>query len=202
MNRPDDLEYLWKTQPVDTSIVGEEMRSVVLKKIASFDRRIRIRNRTESVAALAVAVFFGYAAWMQRNGIERLGSAIIVAGALWIIYYLRNHGTNPADPSPDQTVGSYRHALALKYEHQIRLLRSVKFWYLLPMYVGLLTSSVGLLKEQAEKRPLTLADAIFPLVYTLIFAGVWWLNEAYSVRKLQRLRTQVLSGIDEEEVQC
>jgi hypothetical protein len=197
MNRPDDLEQLWKTQPMDRSIKGEEMRSVVLKKISAFDRRIRMRNRIETVAALAVAFFFLGAGWMQRNGIVRLGSTIVAAGALWIIYYLHRYGTGPVEPAPDQSVDSFRRALALKYEHQIRLLRNVKFWYLLPMYIGLLTGTVGLLKEQAQTRPLMWADALAPLFYTLVFAGVWWLNEVYGVRKLQRSRTQILSGMDD-----
>ncbi len=197
MNRPDDLEQLWKTQPVHTAIKGEEMRDIILKKITAFDRAIRVRNSIETLAALAVVVFFGYAAWTERSWVERLGSAIVAAGALWIVYYLRRYGTDAADPRPDQTVASYRRALVLKYEHQIRLLRNVKFWYLLPMYVGLLISSLGMLKQELGKRTLTLADFIPPLIYTLIFAGVWWLNEVYSVGKLQRLRTRVMSDVEE-----
>ena len=197
MDKPDDLEQLWKTQPVGTSKRGEEMRDVVLKKITAFDRMIRVRNTIESLAAIAVAGFFGYAAWAQRNWIEQLGCGIVAVGALWIIYYLRRHGRT-ADPSPDQTVASYRRALVLKYEHQIGLLRNVKFWYLLPMYVGLLTGTSGMLKEKAEKHPLTWTDTIPPLVYTVVFAAVWWLNEVYAVRKLQRLRTTAMSNADEE----
>jgi hypothetical protein len=198
MNTPDELEQLWKTQPLGAVTKGEEMRDMVLKKITAFDRMIRVRNRIECLAALAVAGFFTYAAWIQRNGIERLGSVVVVAGALWIVYYIWRHGTEAPDPRPDQMLASYRRALALKYEHQIRLLRNVKFWYLLPMYIGLLIGTAGLLKEQAESRSLTWADAFGPLGYTLIFAGVWWLNEVYTVGKLKRWRAQVVVGLDEE----
>jgi hypothetical protein len=193
MNRPHDLQHLWKTQPVDPGMKGEEMRKLVLKKMEKFDRIIKWRNRTECVAALAVAAFFAYAAWIAPNGIARLGSAIIVGGALWIIYYIRKHGTEPADPNPDQTLAGYQTALARKYDHQIRLLRNVKFWYLLPMYIGLLTLSAGIV---AEKGAFTWKDAFGPLIYTLFFAGVWWLNEVHTVRKLQRRRTQLISGME------
>jgi hypothetical protein len=198
MDTPDELEQLWKTQPLGAVTKGEEMRDMVLKKITAFDRMIRVRNRIECLAALAVAGFFAYAAWMQRNGIERLGSVVVVAGALWIVYYIWRHGTETPDPTPDQTLASYRRALALKYEHQIRLLRNVKVWYLLPMYIGLLIGTAGLLKEQAESRSLTWADTFGPLGYTLIFVGVWWLNEVYTVGKLKRWRAQVVAGLDEE----
>jgi hypothetical protein len=98
-------------------------------------------------------------------------------------------------------MANYRRALALKYEHQIRLLRNVKFWYLLPLYVGLLISSAGLLQEHAQKGVLSWTDAVGPLVYTLIFVGIWWLNEVYTVRKLQREHAQVTSEA-KEETQC
>jgi hypothetical protein len=197
MNRHDDLENLWKTQPLETPIKGEEMRSVVLKKISAFDRTIRMRNMREVVGAVAVAVFFLFLASVHRNAIELVGNLIVVAGALWIIYYIRRHGAGPLEPAPDQPVESFRRALALKYEHQIRLLREAKFWYLLPIYVGLLTGAIGLLLEQAKARPLMWFDGLPPLFYTLIFAGLWWVNEVYAVRKLERSRTQILSGLDD-----
>ena len=202
MNQPDELEQLWKTQPVDPAVKGEEMQKVILKKTEKFDRTIRRRNMRETVAAAVVAIFFTYLAWGQPNGLVRAGSIILVAGALWIIYYMWRHGTELPDPNPDQTLGGYQRALVRKYDHQIRLLRKVKFWYLAPMYVGLLTLSAAMLKDRADRGTLTWADALYPAVYTLVFAAIWWLNEAYGVRKLERLRDQITSGIDEGESQC
>jgi hypothetical protein len=202
MNRPDELEQLWKTQPADAAMKGEEMRSIILKRTETFDRKIRWRNLRETIAAVAIAVFFTYIAWGQRNGLQRAGSFILVASALWIIYYIWRHGSDPADPNPDQTLAGYQRALVRRCEHQIRLLRNVKFWYLLPFYVGLLTGSVGMLKERAASGPLTWLDAIGPIFYTLVFAGVWWLNEVYAVRKLQRMRTKLMSNMEEAETQC
>jgi hypothetical protein len=202
MNRPDDLEQLWKTQPVDPAVKGEEMRKIVLKKTEKFDRTIRRRNIQETVAAAIVAIFFTFIAWAQRNAIERAGSIILVASALWIVYYIWRRGAGPPDPDPDQTLEGYQRALIRKYDHQIRLLRNVKFWYLLPFYVGLLTGSVGLLKEQVEKGASIWFAVLYPLFYTLFFAFVWWLNEVYGVRKLERMRAQVTSGIEAGDAQC
>jgi hypothetical protein len=202
MNKPDDLEQLWKTQPVDPVVKGEEMRKIILRKTEKFDRTIRRRNIRETVTAAMVAIFFTYIAWGQRNGIDRAGSIILVASSLWIIYYMWRRGGKPPDPNPDQTLEGYRRALVRKYDHQIRLLRNVKFWYLAPMYVGLLVLSAGLLKERVEKgSPIGLA-VLYPLVYTILFAGIWWMNEVYAVRKLERMRAQVTSAIEEAETQC
>src|SRR5436190_2131481 len=127
MNTSDELEQLWKTQPADTVMRGEEMRKIIVGKMLAFDRRIQWRNTIETVAALAVAAFFAYAGWMQRNAIERAGCAIIVAGALYIIFYIRRNGGEAPDPNPDQTIEGYQCALVSKYDHQILLLRSVKY---------------------------------------------------------------------------
>jgi len=196
MNQPDDLEQLWKTQPVDPAVKGEEMRKIILNKTEKFDRTIRRRNIRETVAAALVAIFFTYIAWGQRNGIDRVGSIILVASSLWIVYYMWRRGAEPSDPNPDQTLEGYQRALIRKYDHQIRLLRNVKFWYLAPMYVGLLTVSAGLLKERVEKgSPIGFA-VLYPIFYTLLFAGIWWMNEVYAVRKLERMRARVTSGIE------
>jgi hypothetical protein len=202
MNGLDDLEQLWKTQPVDPDVKGEEMRKIILKKTEKFDRAIQRRNIREIIAAAVVAVVSACVAWVQPNSIERAGSIILVASSLWIIYYMWRHGAEPADPNPDQTLAGYQLALVRKYDHQIRLLRNVKFWYLAPFYAGLLTASVGTLKERAEKGLLTWVDGIFPLFYTVLFAAIWWLNEIHGVRKLERMRSQVTSGIEGEETQC
>jgi hypothetical protein len=202
MNKPDDLEQLWKTQPVDPAVKGEEMRQIILKKTEKFDRTIWWRNIRETVAAAVLAAMGAYGAWAQHDAFGRASSVILVAASLWIIYYMWRHGTEPPDPNPDQTLEGYQRALVLKYDHQIRLLRNVKLWYLAPLYAALLTASMGTFKERAVRGALTWLDGLVPLFYTLLFEGIWWLNEVYGVRKLERLRAQVTSGIAEGETQC
>ncbi len=55
MNKPDELEQLWQTQPVETDMKGEQMRQIKLRKTEKFDRTIWWRN-TREVVASAVAV--------------------------------------------------------------------------------------------------------------------------------------------------
>jgi hypothetical protein len=202
MNQSDELEQFWMTQPADTAISGEEMRKIIAGKMRSFDRRIAWRNRVETAAALAVAGFFTYAGWIQHNGVQTAGCAIIVTGALYIIYYIRRHGGEAPDPNPDQTIEAYQRAMASKVDHQILLLRYVKYWYLAPMYIGLLTLSAGMLWERSEKGALTWDAVTGPVVYTLVFAAVWWLNEVYAVGKLKRARAALMAGISDADDLC
>ncbi|SRR5579864_5553599 len=200
--KPDELEQLWQAQPVETAMKGEEMRQIILRKMEKFDRTIRWRNLREVLASAVAGIFFGYLTWKQANGIARVGSALITAAMAWIIYYFWRYGSGPADPKPDQSATAFQNALVSKIDHQIRLLRSVKFWYLLPMYVGLLVFSTGAIQDHAVAGTLSWHDAIGPVLYTVVFGFVWWLNEGYGVTKLETWRTKLAAGIQPENQDC
>jgi len=202
MNKPDELEQLWQTQPVETDLKGEQMRQIILSKTEKFDRTIRWRNMREVLASAVAGVVFGYLTWKQANGIARLGSALITATMAWIIYYFQRYGSSPVDPNPDQSAAAFQIALVSKIDHQIRLLRNVKFWYLLPMYVGLVVFSAGGIRDHAISGTLSWRDAVGPLLYTLVFAGIWWLNEGYAVRKLEEWKTKLAAGIQTGDTDC
>jgi hypothetical protein len=202
MNKPDELERLWQTQPVQTDIKGEEMRQIILRKTEKFDRTVRWRNLREVLASAVAGIVFGYLTWKQANGIARLGSALITGTMAWIIYYFWRHGSGPADPNPDQSAAAFQSALVSKIDHQIRLLRNVKFWYLLPMYVGLLVFSAGGIRDHAATGSLSWRDAISPILCTLFFALIWWLNEGYAVNKLERWKTKLAAGIQPGDSGC
>jgi hypothetical protein len=199
MNQPDDLEQLWKTQPVEAVVKGEDMRQIIVQKTEKFDRRIRWRNIREYAAALIVVPVFLYYTRIMPNNLARLGCVIVAAGALWIVYYLWRHGTGPVDPLPDQSLESYQRALIAKYDHQIRLLRTVKFWYLLPLYVGLMILNAGLLRMLSASHAPTLFVTVNFVLATVFFAFVWWLNEVRAIRRIKRLRAEVMSATDPGE---
>jgi len=68
--------------------------------------------------------------------------------------------------------------------------------------VGLLSGTAGMLKEHAERGTLKWLDARGPLLYTVVFVAVWWFNEVHTVRKLERMRANVLAIGHELETPC
>jgi len=202
MNKPDELEQLWQTQPVEADMKGEEMRQIILRKTEKFERTIWWRNTREVAASAVAAIVFAYLTWKQANGLARLGSAIITCSMVWIIYYFRRHGSGPADPAPDQSAAAFQSALISKIDHQIRLLSNVKLWYLLPMYVGLMIFSAGGIRDHAFAGTLSWRDVTGPVLYTGFFSFVWWLNEVYAVRKLERWKTKLAAGIQPGDAEC
>lgn len=193
MNGEDELRELWCGQPSLKTVKGEDMLAMVQRRTRGFDRMIAVRNWMECVASAVVMACFAYFAFKAHNALVRAGCLIIAAGAAWIIFYLIRYGQGPSAVDPSLDLMSYTQALAERYDYQIRLLKSVKYWYLLPPYLGLVLATAGVFQERATAGILRRFDWIWPVLYTALYAAVWWLNEVYSVRRLQNERGRLLA---------
>jgi hypothetical protein len=198
MNPNDDLQELWCSQPIVTARNKEELVELVQQKTRQFDRMIFMRNLRECGAALVVTAMFGFIAARTADPLQRSGYIIVAASGLWIIFFLLRYGRSSAPANPDQDLGAYRGALVERYDRQIRLLGSVKYWYLLPMWIGIVISTIGVLLNKSQQRPIGWYDFLSPAIYTAIFAFVWWLNESYGVRRLIAERGRVLALAGDE----
>jgi hypothetical protein len=95
-------------------------------------------------------------------------------------------------PPPDQSIAAYYRALSESYEVQLKLLKTVKFWYLLPLWIGLL--ALALARYRIDRD---LPATLFSLGIPTVFCGlVWWLNEVPGVRYLRRRQAE-LAGLIE-----
>jgi len=110
------------------------------------------------------------------------------------------YGREAPAPTPDRSVADFQQALLRKYDHQIRLLKNVKYWYLLPPYVGLLLASAGIATANTAEGQPVWPQMIAFAVYTAVFGGIWWANEVYGVGKLRSERARLLEEMHQEEV--
>ena len=95
-------------------------------------------------------------------------------------------------PPADRSLADFQQALLREYDRQIRLLMNVKYWHLLPPYVGLLLASAGILMANAAARQPRSPQLIALSIYTALFGFIWWLNEGPGVSKLRRKRERLL----------
>lgn len=195
MSARNELRDLWQSgAELRSAKGGEEMLALVIEKTRAFDRRITGRNVAEVAAAAFVFCIFAFFAWKAPNLTIRAGAAIVALSEVWIAHYILRFGTGPKRLDPGMELGRYSDLLRENYDQQIRLLQRVKYWYLLPPYVGMVVGNVGLwLQATAEGKPLAIRLASLaglPLV-TAIFAGVWVLNEKYGVQHLQKLKREL-----------
>ncbi len=200
MNGEDELQKLWKSQPPYGSVKGDEMLEILEKKMQKFDRMIAIRNRVECIAAAAVVIFFTWTALRAANVVMKAGSLVVAASAAWIIFYMLRYGKSDVTIDPSESLADYTQALIGRYDHQIRLLKSVKYWYLLPMYIGLLILGVGISMQTAQAGVPVWVDLIAPALCTVVFGVIWWLNEVPAVRRLRTERAHLLAITNQYEM--
>jgi hypothetical protein len=79
--------------------------------------------------------------------------------------------------------------------HQIRLLQSVLWWYLLPLAAGLGIWTANALLRTIHSGAASLSSwAIYLGICLLLFVGVYWLNQ-FAVRKYLQPRLQELDAL-------
>ena len=178
----DDMRDVWQAQGSGAAPVTlEELR----KRGKKFRSRIVWRNIREYVAAAVVVGWFGHGAWAGRSRLERIGDALVVAGALYVSFEL--HRRAAAAPAP----GEWSRQNCLDF-HRAQLIRqrdalaSVWKWYIGPLVPGL---AILMAQGCVTAFEHSLAVGLLSLVplgavaLTLWFVG--WLNKR-AAAKIQR----------------
>ena len=141
----NDLKKLWQQQSLrDPAPSPAQVMSAMQNKTTQLRRTLLARDVRELSACVVVGVIFGIYFFINRAPIARLGALLTVAGATfiaWKILYARR--TTPA-AKPDATVVESLRAELHSVRTQSRMLRSVAWWYLLPLTVGTLVFVWGM----------------------------------------------------------
>ena len=107
-----------------------------------------------------------------------------------VYLWWKHRGLQPLDPAAD--MASYRAALLGRYDQQIALMRTVPYWYLLPLFLPGLWTGV-------MTWPRSPGAAVVSLVVLVsAFAFVGWLNVRVAVRAVRKAREQVATMLPDE----
>lgn len=190
IDQEKELIRMWQENALPGPIDAGQLARDIALKVEKFDRTILWRNLREYIAGAVLILWF---LWQSFDPVRRpVALAGIVAVGFVMVYLWRSHRkTTPLDAAAD--VRSYHAALLDRYDHQIRLLRSVKYWYVLPLYLWVLLVIVNVPSRSPGGR------ISYFLLATLFFAVVIWLNEGYGVRKLRRARKAAEELLREKE---
>jgi hypothetical protein len=181
---PYDIGKLWRDQreePVKMSL--DEIRG----KAQRFSRKIRHRNGREYVAAVFVVAIFGYYIWHYSDWFMRIGSGLVIAGAVYMVFQLHRRGSAasaPADLGLTTGLGFYRKEL----ERQHALLRSVWRWYLGPFTPGLAVITLGAAITHPSHSPYAW---VFTGAYAVVVALLFFLIARLNQRCANRLQRQI-----------
>jgi hypothetical protein len=156
----------------------------------AFDRRIFWRNVIEYAAGVVVLVRSGLEFMSgERPWIVPLTSVVIT---FFIMAYLwQKHGkTRPVHPVAN--AAEFRAALLARIDEQIALTASVRYWYVLPVWMFFVVVFV----TGAARAPNATRVLHFGLEFlaaTAVAVAIVWLNERYGMRRLKETRLRVES---------
>lgn len=183
-----DLESLkerWQRQgaPEPHWRKGEDVNELRVK-LSKLRRAAANRDRREAVAAILVAVIFGWVAAVAPRPLARVGAGIVAAGALFIIVWMRAAGGRNQEPDADLPVAEFFRRELRYLDRQYRLLRSVWWWYIGPNLVGVILFFFG--------GRLSLAPTLGLVAAAVAVAGVvFWLNQVAAREGVLPLRDEV-----------
>jgi hypothetical protein len=185
MTQDDELMQLWQQGVSSTPDGTEVARLAARASMRRFDNLIARRNVIESLAAVGVMTFFG---WNVAIGHDRVANALSFASVSFVIVYLwwRHRHTITLDPAADAE--AYHSALVDGLDRQIDLLRTIWYWYLLPLYVPLVLQGMSLWGKSRA------ATIVFMTVVTAFYVGLGVLNARVAVKRLliERARLEAL----------
>jgi hypothetical protein len=129
----DDPRGLWQNQEVEEMKISvEELRA----KAAKFQRRMRMRNIREYIAALFVIGVFADFYLRMPYSVPRIAFAMIIAGSMYYMIHLRRWGSSrflPAEMGRADCLQFHRGELV----RQRDLARSAWLWALGPIAPGM-----------------------------------------------------------------
>jgi hypothetical protein len=120
----------------------------------------------------------------MNDPVKRLSFYMLFAACIWIILYLWFGKHRKDRPNAAADLCSYQRQMLGMYDEQIALLKGVKFWYLLPLYVAMMTFYMAPVLSGSGHR----WDWIAALTSTVLYILIWILNEVRGVRKLRQER--------------
>lgn len=192
VGRDDDgLLRLWQETAIatpDADRLGGSLGRLALER---FDRAILRHDLREYVAFVFLVVVFSGQAVL---GGDRVQATIGIAAGLFVVLYLwiKHRRLTLLNPSADAR--AYQRALLERIDGQRRLLETIRYWYLLPLYVPVLWTAAT-----AWRRHPVGAVVGWALM-TAVYIAVGWLCERVAVRRLTVEREAVASLYAESEL--
>jgi len=188
----EDLKREWRNE-MDRSISSSELQDLlnfVQQRCAGMERTIHGRDVREILAAVFVVGAFA-AMWplYRSSPVAMLGVALICIGAALIIYVLMSAQKPEPLSFQASVLDCSRNHLAW-LDGQIRLLRTVVWWYVAPMCAGVLLFTWGI------ARGAWLVFALQSLFTLAVATGIVVLNQWAVRRGLQPVRDDLARLIE------
>ena len=187
----DDLLRLWHETLLPQRDPELLARRVARMKLLRFDVAVARRNMREYAGVAVVVILAG---WQLMAGGDRVSAGLAIVAAISVGGFLVYQHRHVRPPDPSMNARDYHAALLQRIDHQVRLLKKVRYWYLLPLYLPVLR----VVAVAWSVRPT--AAFLFWLAVTVLFVFLGWLNERVAVRYLDDERKRIEAVYAGQEV--
>lgn len=204
MKNLDDLKQSWQSE---SPIAPERFEEIVTKVQAGSDllrSTIFRRDMLESIAAVLVVAVFAPGLFVAKNPVAWSGFALLVLVGITIPIVLWRARRRPSETDSDST---FRDFVSVEIDYltrQTRLLRLVTWWYLLPIYLGIILICLGVTGPRGYSTGEQILVAVYLILCGAFMVYVWRLNQRARTGHLQPLldyylamRNALDSGQDE-----
>lgn len=169
----DALKKLWQEQNFRSSPpLSDEAQIAAMKtRMKGFDETIRWRDYGEVAACIFIVGWFGWNLLFRNNSpLTQAGCVVLIVSAVFIAWKLIWSKRRLPKPEANAPIFDAVKVELQKVENQIGLLKSVAWWYLLPLLVGVMMCYWG----GRGSIPSKLTYSAFVLA---LFAFIYWLNQ-------------------------
>lgn len=174
------IRTAWQTQSKEDDMVAlDEIR----KKAVKFRKKLQWRIWIEYVGVVVAVFVLGGLALHFGGTLYVLGCAMIIAGALFGVSYLRKHGS-PLPAPEGATLAEYVAYHRAELTRQRDLWRSAPLWYVGPIIPGLVLFLAGAMENGMIDLERMALSTRFAVVGLSLAGALGW--TFFAAHKLQR----------------
>jgi CubicO group peptidase (beta-lactamase class C family) len=189
-----ELKELWRKQkpeatpPVDPRAQIEVMRA----KMSQLHRNLKARDFRELAASALVIVAFGLFFFVLPYPVTRIADLIIIGGALLISWKLTACRRRALRPDAGAPVAVWLKQERARVHHDAELLRTVMWWYLIPLWLGTNLFFWGL-----PNQPLAM-NIGFTALTIIMNVWIYRLNQSARQKQLLPLQDELEALLEKE----
>jgi hypothetical protein len=145
---PDDLQSLWLK---DNSTPSTEDYSIMLRIVQEKQRSLQDFLRGEDTANYLLALLAPLTAvyiWLRPIPMMQLGNLILTLTLIsgGVVTWINNRRARPL-LKIDLSIREYQSLLLQFYDQQIRYSKSIKYWYAIPISLGISLAGYPILRH-------------------------------------------------------
>src|SRR5688500_13018475 len=189
-----ELKDLWRRQKTEAPphMDSRAQIEVMQKKMSELRGTLNARDFRELAACLFVIIVFSVYFFIFPYPGTQIGSLIVIGGALlasWKFFECRRRAPRPDAGAP---MAKWLKQERERVHHEAELLRTVLWWYILPLGLGTNVFFWGL-----PHVPLA-AKIAFTGATTLMNVWIYWLNQSARRKRLLPVQDELEALLQQE----